>query len=119
MAQIIGQAKVKISGDILETDGSCTLETGGVSREAVEGDNRAGDFREKPNASKLEVSVLMTPGVSLASYQRVAGETITVEFDNGLAWLIAGGYCAEVPSISQSDGKGKLTFMGQPAQELR
>ena len=116
--QVTGQARIKISGDLLDSDGSATLEVGGVKRESVTGDYSAGAFKESTEPSKLEVTVLNKGDTQLASYRKITSETITVEFDNGQSWLIAGGYCADTISINQSEGKAKLVFMGEPAEQL-
>lgn len=116
--QVVGQARVKIDGELLETDGSSTLEIGGPNRESVLGDYSASSFRETTAASKLECAVLVKPGTSVGRFAQVTGATITIEFDTGQTWMIRDGWSAEAPSINQSDGKAKLVFMGEPAEEL-
>lgn len=116
--QVAGQARVKVSGGLLETDGETTLELGGVKRDSVKGDYQASAFREETEPSKVEISILMKAGVSLKAIQAIAGETLTVEFDTGTTYVIPDAYCAEPPSVTQKDGKAKLVFMGAPAEEL-
>lgn len=116
--QVTGQARIKIDGDLLDSDGSATLEIGGVKRESVTGDYSAGSFKESTEPSKLEVTVLNKGDTQLASYRGVKAASITIEFDNGQSWLIPSAYCADTISINQSEGKAKLVFMGEPAEQL-
>jgi Phage tail tube protein len=117
-SQVVGQARIKVNGDLLETDGSATLEIGGIKRESVTGDYQADGFRESTEPSKLEVSVLVKGRTNLGAFRDIVGATITVEYDTGQTWLIRNGYTSEPPSIGQSDGKAKLIFMGAPAEEV-
>ena len=116
--QVVGQARVKIDGALLETDGQTKLEIGGPKREPVMGDYQAGNFRESTEASKVEVSVLYKDQTDLAGYRGVTDATITIEYDTGKVWVVRGGYYADVASINQQDGKASLVFMGQPAESL-
>lgn len=116
--QVAGQARVKIDGALLETDGQTKLEIGGPKREAVQGDYQAGNFRESTEPSKVELSILYKEDSELASYRDVTNATINIEYDTGATWVVRGGYYSEVASINQQDGKASLVFMGQPAEQL-
>lgn len=116
--QVIGQARVKVDSDALETDGSLTLEIGGPKREAVTGDYQAGAFKETTEPAKLTCKILVKAGTSLSDYRRIKNATLTVEFDTGQTWLIRGAYLGDLISVGQSDGKADLVFMGEPAEEV-
>lgn len=116
--QVTGQARIKIDGDLLDSDGSATLEIGGAKRESVTGDYSAGAFKESTEPSKLEVTVLNKGDTQIAAYRKITAATVTVEFDNGQSWLIPSGYCADTITLNQADGKAKLVFMGEPAEQL-
>jgi hypothetical protein len=117
--RVVGQAKVKIDGDLLDTDGATTLDVGGPMREPVTGDYQAGGFREKTEPSKLEMSLLVKERLRLSDIRAMTDVTITVEYDTGQTWIIRNGYSAEVPSINTSEGKAKVVFQGPPAEEIR
>lgn len=116
--QVVGQARIKIDGDLLDTDGQTTLDLGGPKREAVTGDYSAGDFRESTEPAKLDVSIRVKGDTPLASYRQIVDATVTIEFDNGQAWLMSHAYCADMISINQSEGKAKLTLQSGPAEQL-
>lgn len=115
--QVLGQARIKVDGDTLDTDGEATLDLGGTVREAVAGDYQAGAFKESTAPSKLECSVLLKGGRSIAAMRLIDNATISFQGDNGQTWMIRNAYCADAITLSQ-DGKAKLVFMGPPAEEL-
>lgn len=116
--QVLGQCRIKVDGDTLESDGESTLELGGPVREAVRGDYQAGAFSEKTAESKLETSILIKAGARLTDYSRIDNATVILNADTGQTYIIRNAYVAEVVSFSTNDGKAKLVFQGPPAEEL-
>ena len=116
--RVAGQARIKIDGAILETDGTSTLELGGPTREPVEGDYQAGAFREMTSPAKLETTVLVKAGTRLAQLREIDNATATLETDVGTGYVIRNAYVAEVISFNAGEGKAKLVFQGPPAEEL-
>lgn len=116
--QVTGQARIKIDGDLLDSDGQATLDIGGAKREPVTGDYSAGDFKESTEPSKLDVSILNKSDTPLSSYRDITSATVTIEFDNGQSWLMRGAYCADAITLNQSEGKAKLVFMAGAAEQL-
>lgn len=117
--RVAGQAKVKVDGELLDTDGSTTIELGGPKREAVSGDYQAGAFRQSTEPSKIETTVLLKAATRLVSLQSIDNATVTLETDTGQTWIIRNAYVAEVISFNASEGKAKLVFQGPPAEEMR
>jgi Phage tail tube protein len=116
--QVFGQATIKHDGLVLDTDKGATLDIGGVSREAVEGDFDASGFQEGTKPSKLDYSAFIKPGTRVADLRNIDNATVTFETDTGQTWMISGAYHAEPPVINQSDGKVSGSLMGPPAEEL-
>src|SRR4051812_33785820 len=114
--KVWGQSRIKVDGQVFDTEGKSTLEVGGTNREAVEADFEAGHFTEKTAPSKLTCSVLLTAGVSLRQLQEIDDATITMEADTGQTYVIRHAYCGN--AISASEGKASCEFMGPPAEEL-
>lgn len=117
--RVVGQVRVKVDGDILETDGQSTLELGGPMRTAVKGDYQAGSFSETTEPSKVEVNLLMKRGTSLAAIRAIDNATLTVETDVGQTYIVRGAYVAETISFNSNEGKAKVVFQGPPAEEMR
>lgn len=113
--KVWGQARVRINGKEYATEPKATLELGGIARDSVEADNRAGFFSEKTTPSKLECSILITQGMS-AIELNTDDATITFEGDTGQVYVVGHGYSSEPPVVG--DGKFKCVFMGPPAEEM-
>ena len=116
--QVVGQARIKVDGDTLDTDGDSTLELGGPAREAVRGDYQAGGFTEKTAESKLTTKILVKGATRLGALRDIDNATITFEADTGQRFVIRNAYVADVISLSTSDGKADVVFQGPPAEEL-
>jgi hypothetical protein len=116
--KVVGQARINVDGDTLETDGESTLELGGALREAQRGDYQAGAFSEKTAESKLTCKILVKRGTSLTALRDIDNATITFQADIGQTFIIRNAYVAEVISLSTSDGKADVVFQGPPAEEL-
>lgn len=113
--KVMGQARIRANGQELTTEPKATLELGGIARDSVEADGRAGYFTEKTVPSKLECSVIVTPGLSISALN-FDDATVTFEGDTGQTFVIGHAYSSEPPSIN--DGKAKLVIMGPPAEEV-
>lgn len=116
--RVTGQVKVKVDGDILESDGGSTLELGGPKREAVVGDYQASGFRESVEPSKLTVNLLVKARTSLTALRAIDNATVTMEADTGQTFIVRNAYVAEVISLNTGEGKASLVFQGPPAEEL-
>lgn len=114
--KVWGQTRVRIDGKEYATEGKSSLEIGGVKREAVAADHRAGYFMESTEPGKMEVNLLVTAGISLSALQAMDDANVTFEADTGQTYVMDGGYVSDM--ISVSDGKAKVTFMGE-VQEVR
>jgi len=115
--RVVGQVTIRVDGQQFATSGEATLEIGGPSREPVAGDYEAGAFKEATAPSKLDASLLLKGGVSLANLRAVDNATVTLETDTGTTWIVRNAYCADVISFGQ-DGKAKVVFQGPPAEEV-
>jgi hypothetical protein len=113
--KVFGQARIRIGGKEYASEPKATLELGGIARDAVEADNKAGYFSEKVNPSKLEASFLLTAGLSVAELN-VDDTTVTFEGDTGQVYVVGHAYCSEPPVVG--DGKAKVVYMGPPAEEM-
>lgn len=114
--KVWGQTRIRVNGEELDTEGKSTLELGGIQREAVQADNRAGYFTESTQPSKLTCMVLVTPSVRLDEMRKWDDVTATMEADTGQTYVINHGYTADIVSVSE--GKATLVIQGPAAAEL-
>lgn len=116
--QVLGQARIKVDGELFETDKQATLDLGGTMREAVQGDYQAGAFTAGTKESKLDCSILLKAGTNVARLRDIDNATITFEADTGQVFIIRNAYSVEPPVINQSEGKAAISFQGPPAEEM-
>ena len=117
--QVIGRARVKVDGQLLDTAGDTTLDPGGITREPVPGDYQAGDFRvSETRPAKLEVSLLTKSGFAAMGWAAMEQSTISIEFDNGQSFVMRDAYAEGAPPITTSDGKAKAVAYSQPAEQV-
>jgi hypothetical protein len=114
--KVWGQSRIKVDGQVFDTEGKSSLEVGGTTRDPVEADFEAGFFSEKTTPSKLTCSVLLTADVSLRRLQDIDDATVTMEADTGQTYVLSHAYVSD--AVSASEGKASVTFMGPPAEEL-
>lgn len=114
--KVWGQTKIRANGQQLDTEGKSTLEMGGIQREAVQADHKAGFFSESTQPSKLTCMVLVTPSVRLDEMRKWDDITATMEADTGQTYVINHGYTADIISISE--GKATLVIQGPAAEEI-
>lgn len=117
--QVIKRGKVKIDGQLYETAGNVTLTPGGVTRTPVKGDYTAGAYQESLDESKLEFAALTKAGFNAIAFGRITDATVSIEFDNGLSYVIRDGYAEGPPAISGNDGTATCVLYGQPAEQVR
>lgn len=116
--QVVGQARVKVDGDTLETKSGATLELGGAVRTAQRGDYQAGAFSEETAESKLTCTLLVKRGTRLTSLRNIDNATITFEADTGQVYIIRNAYLADAISLAASGEGATVVFQGPPAEEL-
>jgi len=116
--RVVGQCKVTIDGQLLDTDGETEMDIGGAMREVVKGDNQAGAFRESTEASKTTTKLLFKGGLSLTALRAIDNATLTNKLDIGRTFVVRNAYVAEVISFSTSDGKATVVWGGPPAEEV-
>lgn len=116
--QVVGQVKIKIDGETLQSKPGATLEIGGATRTAQRGDYQAGAFSEETTESKVTATLLMKRSVSLTAIRAIDNATITFETDVGKTYIIRNAYSAEAPVLTAGGEGANVVFQGPPAEEL-
>lgn len=118
--QVIGRARVKIDGVLVDTGAnSVTLDPGGITREPVPGDYNAGAHRiSGTRPAKLDLSILAKSGFSARAWEAMTSATISIEFDTGDAYVMREAYAEGAPPITTSDGLAKAVAYSQPAEQV-
>lgn len=111
--QVVGRARVRIDGQMIETAGNVKLMLGGVKREAVVGDHDARSFKAVPEPSKLEFDQLVKESTEIADFDDA---TVTVEFDTGQVYTIRNAYVMDPGEVSTNEGKASRSIGGGAAE---
>ncbi len=115
MAQRAGRADIYVNGQLIDTFDGVTLDTGGMSRQDAS-TNRTTGFTKKRVLSKLELERAFGRGASIADLD-VENAVVQVKWDTGQVHIIRNAYRADPESVADT-GKGKVTLMGDPAEEV-
>ncbi|EQB31966.1 phage tail tube protein [Sphingobium ummariense] len=118
--QVIGRARVKVNGQLIETAGDTTFDPGGLTREPVAGDYEAAAYRvSEIRPARLEINLLTKAGFSALAWGAMEDETVSVEFDNGQSWVMRNAYAERTPQITTSDGRAQAIAYSKPAEQVR
>lgn len=116
-AKRLGKATIKIGGVTLETMPGATLDPGGIARETQVGANEVLGYTEKPKQSRIECTVSIRAGVSVAELQK-AGVSLLFAGDTGQVWSVGQAWCIEPPAVDSGAGTARLIYEGTPAEEV-
>lgn len=116
--QVIGQARIRVDADTLETKSGATLELGGPVRTAQRGDYQAGAFSAEETESKLTCTILVKRNVRITDFRNIDNATITFQADTGQTYIIRNAYVADGISLTTGGDGAALVFQGPPAEEL-
>ncbi|MCM3419057.1 phage tail tube protein [Sphingopyxis alaskensis] len=116
--QVVGQARIRVDADTLETKSGATLELGGPVRTAQRGDYQAGAFSEEEAESKLTCTILVKANVRLTDLRAIDNATITFSADTGQTFIIRNAYVADVISLTTGGDGASVVFQGPRAEEL-
>jgi len=81
--KVSGQTKIIVNGQTYDCEPKSTLELGGTKRDPIQAFHKAGFFTETTEPSKLSVSILMTPDISLDEMRRWDDVTAQIQLDTG------------------------------------
>jgi hypothetical protein len=119
MAQTLGRATIKYDGKALRTEKGAKINTGGVSRKVIEGDQVHG-YAEETKAPFVECEVNLAKGDSLVDLNKITAATVTFEADTGQTWVLKDAWLEEPVEATAGDGgKIKLKFVGMSCEEMK
>ncbi|WP_368565491.1 phage tail tube protein [Pseudoxanthomonas sp. UTMC 1351] len=117
MSQRLGKAILIVNGSRLESMPGATIDIGGDARTTQIGANEVLGYTQTPKQSRVEVSVSIRSGISVADLH-ASDVPITFEGDTGQIWSIAGAWSVDTPVVDSGAGTAKLVYEGPPAEEI-
>ncbi|MEO7691290.1 MAG: phage tail tube protein [Sphingomonas sp.] len=113
--QVIGRAKVRIDGALIDTgENSVKLTPGGVTNEAMKGDYSIAIKRGPMEPANLEFDALTKRNFDAIAFGNLADVTVSIDFDNGQSFTMRHAAAAATPMIG-TDGKAACVLIGPPA----
>ncbi len=116
--QVLGQARIKVDGDTLDTKPGASLELGGPVRTAQRGDFSASGFSQEETESKLTCTLLIKRGTRVTDLRNIDNATITFQADTGQTYIIRNAYVADGITVTAGGEGAAVVFQGPAAEEL-
>ncbi len=113
--KITGKAKIRVDGQTYKTLDGATITPGGVSREAVVGDEVHG-FKESIKEPTLQCKLAHTATTNLIALGKIDNATVEFETDTGVIFIMREAWTSEPPSMS--GGEVDLSMAAMTADEL-
>ena len=101
--QLAGRAYIKVNGKLLRSQNGAKLNPGGVSRNAVIGDNAVHGYTEKTEAPSVECTVSHAADTDVTALGKITGATVTFETDNGVTYTLREAWVVEPPEFTAND----------------
>ena len=117
MAQITGRVWLSLDGKLLRSQRGATLNFGGITREAVTG-NEVYGYTEKIEAPTIECTLLDTKDLSLVELQQTTDATVRFETDTGKVYVLQEAFVTDALQLSGDGGEVRCNFAGTRAEEL-
>lgn len=117
MSQFFGRVKIRLNGDVIESQPGATLDVGGFEATPVVNDNSMG-HTETPKHSTMSFNVGLKRGDSIEPYRRIRDAVAVFECDTGQSYIIKNCFNGPTPTISSNGGSVAITLHGDPAQEM-
>lgn len=118
MSKLLGAADIEFDGGVLRAEqGNATVTLGGEVASTVMGQKGVNGHHIAVEAARLEASVSIAEGDSVANYRGKSG-TAVFRADTGQRYIITNAVIVETISVKTgSGGNANLVFEGDPAEE--
>lgn len=116
MSKILGIARIKVNGELLESMPGAELDMGGFAREQKSGFKVYG-FTEKVMPSKLTCKIVWKFETPIEDLRTMVDGLITFEGDIGVTYQIANAVLLNPPKGADEKGEVDLEFGGDAAEK--
>jgi hypothetical protein len=119
MPVLAGIVTVSVDGDPLRVKATCKFNFGGKERTPQDG-NRFYGFTDAVRAGRVEVGVLLHADTDIATLQSLEAATVTLEFDNGKAYVMTEASTMDPIEGDVGAGENEVTIVlgGNPIRPL-
>ncbi|MGE0487315.1 MAG: phage tail tube protein [Gammaproteobacteria bacterium] len=117
MAQLTGRCSVKINGQLIRSKPGAKLNLGGVTREAVLGDNGVDGFVQKTAAPYIEGTFTHGRDTDLQALHDLEDGSVSFETDTGKGYILRNAWSANPPELTSGEGEVTFRFEGVTCEE--
>ncbi|WP_293392945.1 phage tail tube protein [Nevskia sp.] len=110
--RLLGRATIKADGRTLQTKRGCTLDPGGEQRTAVVGSRSVHGFTAELMPPTLDCRITQTAEFGLEEIRSIEDATIVFEGDDGINYVISGGFSTTTPKLAEVEGEITAQFSG-------
>lgn len=110
--RIAGTAFVKVNGRQLELEGKAEAPLMDVIRESKMGVNGVAGFKETARQPYIKGGFFVPPGFPLEELRTSTDAVVTVDFANGMSYVLSGAYLVGEPSLESDEGTTELEWNG-------
>lgn len=98
-------------GRIPTKDGA-TVNLGGMTREAVVGDNGVAGYTETPAVPSIKATLIDTTALDKETLNNMVDETVVLSTNNGQQFVLTGAFVANPVELNAKDGTIEVEWHG-------
>lgn len=96
----------------LPTKEGATVNLGGLTREAVVGDEGVAGFTETPAVPSIKATLIDTTALDKQKLKDIVDETIVLSTNNGQQFVLTGAFVVNPLELNVKDGSLEVEFQG-------
>ena len=116
--KVFGRAILLVGGQSYPSiAGTATMNTGGVTREPVNGDHGYLGAREVPANGEIQFDIAIRSDTDTSAINNIIDNEIQFQADTGQVWVMRFGALADPVSPTAASGTATLRFIGKPVSQ--
>ncbi len=112
MSQLLGKARIRANGKELLTLPGSSLKIGGDKRTPVVGALKVHGFTAEIVPPMLSCKITQTRDIDVSDVDAITEATILWEGDDGINYVITGGFCQGESELNEKAGEITASFSG-------
>lgn len=113
-----GTAYVKVNGRQYELTGNAEAPLMDKVRETKMGSAGVAGYTEKARLPYIKGTFVLPPGFPLREMQEATDAVVTVDFANGMSYVLTGAYVVGEPALGSDEGESEIEWNGNKGRWL-
>lgn len=115
--RLAGIAYISVDGQNYMLAGDLSYSVSKVTRETIAGQDRVHGYSEKPHAGFISGTLRDVSGLSVASFNAMTNNTVTLELANGKTIIGRNMWTVEAQEVKTSEGTFEVKWEGFSVEE--